>query len=111
MVRAWKKGSRKQEADLEEERFRSHSVSVFPRDDGMYVVKGLLMPEVGVLLMRAIEAAGDALFHERCHVPAVLLPDEEREMDAAHRRADALGLLAERAMWAGFGGRIGGRSD
>ncbi|MGH7575175.1 MAG: hypothetical protein ACREM1_08625, partial [Longimicrobiales bacterium] len=32
--------------------------SVFPDDDGMYVVKGRLTPEVGALLMRAIEAAG-----------------------------------------------------
>jgi len=38
---------------------------VFPDDDGMYVVKGKLTPEVGVLLMRAVEAADDALFREK----------------------------------------------
>jgi hypothetical protein len=103
MVRAWKKGSRKDEAAWEQERFRSRCLSVFPDDEGMYVVKGRLTPEVGALLMRAIEAASDALYHERRSVPGPLLSEEEREQDAAQRRADAVGLLAERAMTAGFG--------
>ncbi len=74
VVRAWKKGSRKDEAVWERERHQSRSLSVFPDVDGMYVVKGRLDPEVGALLMRAVEAA-----------------------------SDAVGLLAERALAAGFG--------
>jgi hypothetical protein len=38
---------------------------MFPDDDRIYVVRGRLTPEVGALLMRAIEAAGDALYRER----------------------------------------------
>ena len=34
----------------------------FVDGDGMYVVKGRLEPEVGAVLMRAVEAASDALF-------------------------------------------------
>ncbi len=58
VVRAYKRGSRKDEAALERERYESRCLSVFPDDDGMYVVKGRLTPEVGALLMRAVEAAG-----------------------------------------------------
>jgi hypothetical protein len=99
LARAWKKGSRQDEAEREREWHRSRSFSVFPDDDGMYAVKGRLAPEVGALLMRAIEAASDALYREE-RVPG--LPGTERE--AGQRRADAMALLAERALAIGFGG-------
>jgi hypothetical protein len=112
MVRAWKKGSRADEAEWERERHRSRAFSVFPDDDGMYAVQGRLDPEVGALLMRAVEAASDALYRERrwtleeagdaAHpVAPVVTLDTKRE--AAQRRADAVGLLAERALATGFG--------
>jgi hypothetical protein len=116
MVRAWKKGSRADEAVWERERHRSRTLSVFPDDDGMYVVQGRLDPEVGALLMRAVEAASDALYRERRCIPErapegsgdwahpggqEISLDTARE--AARRRADAVGLLAERALAAGFG--------
>jgi hypothetical protein len=99
MVRAWKKGSRIDEAAAARERYESRTLSVFPDDDGMYAVRGRLTPELGALLMRAIEAAGDALYRE--HQPAS--SPAERERAGAQRRADAIGLLAERALAAGFG--------
>ena len=103
MVRAWKKGSRQDEVERERERHESRTLSVFPDDDGMYVVRGWLTPEVGALLMRALEVAGDALFGER-RAPGLGPDDPEvARRDAAHRRADAIGLLAERALAAGFG--------
>jgi len=99
MVRGWKLGSRADEAARERERYESRGLSVFPDVEGMYVVRGRLTPEVGALLMRAIEAAGDALYMEpgRKSVSAEAFPE-----DAARRRADALGLVAERALAAGF---------
>ncbi len=109
MVRSWRRGSRADEAEWERERHRSRALSVFPGDDGMVVVKGRLDPEVGAVLMRAIEAASDALYRSQ--------PFAERggrgvgyeaEREAARRRADAIGLLAERALAAGFGSRSGG---
>ncbi|HUF51971.1 MAG TPA: DUF222 domain-containing protein [Longimicrobiales bacterium] len=99
MVRAWKKGSRIDEAAAARECYESRTLSVFPDDDGMYAVRGRLTPELGALLMRAIEAASDALYRE--HQPAS--SPAERERAAAQRRADAIGLLAERALAAGFG--------
>jgi len=104
MVRAWRKGSRQDEAARERERHRSRRLAVFPDDDGMYLVRGRLTPEVGALLQRALEAAEDALYRrERAsgesggdargdggHAPAdggAPLPD--RCPDAGTARADA----------------------
>src|SRR5690242_5105824 len=70
----------------------------------MIQIHGRLTPEVGVLLMRAIEAAGDALFQPKRWPEGCAQPDPEKtRREAAQRRADAIGLLAERALAAGFG--------
>jgi len=135
MVRAWKRGSAKDEAEWERTLYESRRLSVFPDDDGMYVIKGRLTAEVGALVMRAIEAASDALYREerarateaaggpevsggsggsgaegsrgivRDRVAAYVPTSDDRDSrrEAARRRADALGLLAERGMGAGFG--------
>ena len=96
-VRMLRTLSRDGELKAEEIRHRNRTFSVFVDGDGMYVVQGRLEPEAGAVLMRAVEAASDALFR--------------REDGAGHarpkpkqRRADAVGLLAERALAAGFGG-------
>ena len=99
VVRGFKLGSRQDEADREKERFESRTFSVFPDEEGMYEVKGKLTPEVGALLMRAVEAAGDALYREKG--PKDVSAETSFE-GAAYRRAHALGLVAERALAAGF---------
>jgi hypothetical protein len=111
MVRAVRRGSAKDEAAWEKECYESRTLSVFPDDDpGMVVVRGRLPAEMGALVMRAIEAASDALYREEG--PAWLAQyqeEEESQKKAAQRRADALALLAERALAVGFGG--GGNGD
>ena len=92
-VRAWRRMCRFDENELERIRHRSRSFSVFPDEEGMYVVRGRLDPEVGAMLMRALDAASDALF--RASTP--------EEIEPKQRRADAVGLLAERALAVGFG--------
>src|SRR3972149_4533578 len=47
VVRGWKRGSRRDEAVRERERHESRTFSVFPDDEGVYVVRGKLPPEVG----------------------------------------------------------------
>ena len=71
-------------------------------EDGMYVMRGRLEPEVGAVLMRAIEAAGDALYRAES-------PDARPQ--SRQRRADAAGLVAEQALAAGFGGESGTRAE
>ena len=101
ILRGWRRGNRRDEARWAEEIHQSRSLSVFPDEDGMYVVKGVLPAEVGLLLMRALDAASDALFREEGKTPPEVDPEASRAA-AARRRADAMGLLAERAMAAGL---------
>ncbi len=102
-VRMWKKLSRDGELTVEEARHRSRAFSVFVDGDGMYVVKGRLEPEAGAVLMRAVEAASDALFRREGGASDSRDADDARP-EPKQRRADAVGLLAERALAAGFGG-------
>ncbi len=92
-VRAWRLMSRFDENELEKIRHRSRCFSVFPDEEGMYVVRGRLDSEVGAMLMRAVDAANDALFRT----------STSEEIEPKQRRADAVGLLAERALAMGFG--------
>jgi hypothetical protein len=77
---------------------------------GMIEVRGRLTPERGALLMRAIEAASDMLFRDAGGNPVLEALEgagsaREKERITARRRADALVLLAERALEAGVGQR------
>ena len=65
IVRGFRLGSRQDEAAREQARQESREFSVFPDEEGVYVVRGRLTPEIGALLMRAVEAADDALFREK----------------------------------------------
>ncbi len=104
IVRGFRLGSRQDEAAREQARHESREFSVFPDEEGMYVVRGRLTPEIGALLMRAVEAAGDALYRERGFAVRVENGSAEPSRRvAAQRRADAIGLVAERALAAGFG--------
>ena len=112
-VRAWRLMSRCDENELEKVRHRSRCFSVFPDEEGMYLVRGRLDPEVGAMLMRAIDAANDALFRASTSEAST-----SEEIEPKQRRADAVGLLAERALAMGFGcakrsGAVaeGGRTD
>jgi hypothetical protein len=90
-LRSWTSETREREARTGERRHASRRLSVFPDEDGMYAVRGRLDPEVGAALMRAIEAASDALYGR-----------DGDDITPDQRRADAVGLLAERALAAGF---------
>jgi hypothetical protein len=116
VVRGWRRRTCCDEATWEQERHDSRTLSLFHGDDGMVVVRGRLEPEVGALLMRAIEAAADALYREehgweRTAVEAGRSdrgcdgspPDGDTLTAASRRRADAMALVAERALAAGFG--------
>ncbi len=93
-VRGWRMYSRGGEEALERERYRLRRFAVVPDEEGMYEVRGRVPAEVGVVLMRAVEAAEDGMFRK----------EAREETTAKQRRADALGLVAQRALAAGFGG-------
>ena len=143
LVRGWKRHNRVDEQEQERLRHRSRCFSVFTDDEGMYVVKGRLDPEVGALLMRAVDAASDSLFRGEGEAGASATPTSEtlsgdafpaegsasdapgyeaakimaerlgarnveEETTPLQRRADAVGLIAERVLRAGFGATTSG---
>lgn len=62
-VRAWRSAEAAADAwDDHSEIATRRYVNVQVSEDGMYRVRGCLTPEVGALLMRALEAAGDELY-------------------------------------------------
>ncbi len=94
IVRAWKAMDDARELTAEQARHRNRRFSIHVDDDGSYVVHGRLDPEVGALLMRAVDAASDVMFRAEA---------DHTETTPAQRRADAVGLVAERALAGGFG--------
>ncbi len=77
LVRTWRRVDRLEEQCQERERHRSRFLSVRPDVDGMYVVRGRLDPEVGALLTRALEAAGDELYRRAAEDKVYRRPAED----------------------------------
>jgi hypothetical protein len=102
LVRAWRRVDRWEEEEQERERHSTRSLSIFPDMDGMYVLQARLDPEVGALLMRAIEAANEALY-PGCGPFSPVVSREDPELNREQMRADAIGLIAERALQSGLG--------
>jgi len=115
LVRGWRRLDRLEdrEAELENEaeRHQCRFLHLFPDDDGSWVLRGRLDPEVGAVLEKALMWASEALYRRAAAEtgqgadgdgvgdacvgedgPEVSPPSPEQ------RRADALGLLAELAM-------------
>lgn len=108
IVRAWRRVDRLDEQRQERERHRARDLTLYHDDDGMYVVRGRLDPEVGALFDRVLAAASEALYGRRCAAAAGAvgggdagaagLEDESTAATAGQRRADAIGLIAECAL-------------
>jgi hypothetical protein len=98
LVRAWRTVDRLAEAQEEERRHQSRFLRLYRDEEGSYVLRGRLDPEVGALLEQALEWAGEALYREAVR--------NGSDTTAEQRRADALGLVAERAM-AGAAAELG----
>jgi hypothetical protein len=93
IVRAWRRQDRLEEAAAERDRHDARELAMFVDDDGSFVLRARIDPEVGALLERALEAAVLALapLHERSD-------DAVPRATAAQLRADAIGLIAEAAL-------------
>ena len=89
LVRAWRRVDRLEDQEEERRRHASRSLETYFDDDGMLVVRGRLDAEAGAVVMRALEAASEALYESS---------EERVEIPAAQRRADGLQLLAESAL-------------
>ena len=97
IVRAWRRVDRNMEAREAAARHRGRSLQVYPDEDGMMVVRGRLEPEVGAMLLRALEAAREALY-ARARASAAEATVEADPPTPGQRQADALALVAETAL-------------
>ena len=95
LVRAWRRADRDAQPDAEQVLLASRTLSMQVDEDGMVVLRGRLTPEVGAVLLRAVEAALE-------QVPASAEGGDGGESTIAQRRADALGLVAESALAGGL---------
>ena len=103
LVRGWRQADQAAQADGEQVRLASRMLSTQVDDDGMLVLRARLTPEVGAVLLRAVEAALE-------QVPAPAAGADGEEATLAQRRADALGLVAESALAGGLDpGNLGER--
>ena len=94
IVRGWRRVDRQAEARDTARQQASRGFHIFPDDDGMFVVRGRLTPEVGVLLQRAVAAAREKLYH---HV----VPGDDSPT-LLQQQPDALGVVAETALHQGL---------
>ena len=87
MVRHWRRLDRGDASEVV--RAEHRGLSVWLTDDGSYEVRGRLNPEVGALLLKALEVAEDRLYR------AERSAGTEHLTTPVQRRADALGLWLE----------------
>ena len=92
LVRAWRQADQEAQPDAEQVRLARRTLSTRVDDDGMLVLRARLTPEVGAVVLRALEAALEQV------APAA----EGDAARVAQRRADALGLVAESALAGGL---------
>ncbi len=94
IVRGWRRVDRLVEEQETARRHASRSLQVYQDEDGMVVLRGRLEPEVGALVLRALEAAREALYQKARGAEAAT----GDEPTLAQRQADALALMAETAL-------------
>src|SRR5881394_3924525 len=93
LVRGWRRVDRNAENLEAAHRHKSRSLYVYQDEDGMFVIRGRLTPEVGAVVRQALAAACD-----RMHANAPVNPAEGLAPSAGQRQADALGMIAEAAL-------------
>ncbi len=94
IVRGWRRVDRLAEARETARRHASRALQVYQDEDGMVVLRGRLEPEVGALVLRALEAAGEALYQKARSAGSAA----EDPPTPGQRQADALALMAETAL-------------
>ncbi|MBI2198887.1 MAG: DUF222 domain-containing protein [Candidatus Rokubacteria bacterium] len=100
IVRGWRRVDRQAEARESARQHAGRALHVYQDEDGMVVVRGRLEPEVGALLVRALDAARETLY-QRARSEGTTTPPVNPSADPpskAQQQADALALLAESAL-------------
>jgi hypothetical protein len=99
VVRAWRRVDRLAEAQESARQHKSRGLHVYLDDAGMMVIRGRLVPEVGAVLLRALDAARERQYQQaRADEPPVWNHPAADPPTFAQQQADALALLAETAL-------------
>ena len=106
IVRGWRWMDRKAEIRDAAMQHKGRALHVHRSDDGTVIVRGRLAPEVGALLLRALDAAREALYQQAriagsAHVSAET-PVGSDMPSMEQQQADALALLVETALHHGI---------
>ncbi len=97
IVRGWRRMDAKAETQEATRQHTARALHVYQDEDGTVTIRGRLAPEVGALLVKALDAAREALYQRRREQdPEPDLPTMEQQ------QADALALLAETALHHGI---------
>ena len=97
IIRGWRRVDRMAEAQEAARQHSSRALYVYQDEDGSVRIRGRLAPEVGALLVKALEAARETLYQRRREeAPDADPPTMEQQ------QADALALLAETALHHGL---------
>jgi len=110
IVRGWRRVDRYAEARETAHRHKSRALHVYQDEDGMWIIRGRLTPEVGAVLVQALDAGREALYQQRRALnvdstrEAGFIPQDVSEDTPSmeHQRADALALVAETALHHGI---------
>jgi 5-methylcytosine-specific restriction endonuclease McrA len=104
IVRGWRHVDRLAEARETARQHASRALHVHQDEDGTVVLRGRLTPEVGALLLRALDAAREQLYQKARREGATMPPSDPpaEPPTTAQQRADALELLAETALHHGI---------
>ena len=93
LVRGWRYVDRVAENREVATRHRSRTLQVYQNADGMVVIRGRLTPEVGAVVIQALNAVRD-----RMYTKARPENGEEPRPLVGQQQADALGIIAEAAL-------------
>src|SRR5438477_7628605 len=106
IVRGWRRVDRIAEARETARRHTARALHVYQDEDGMVVIRGRLAPEVGAVVIQALTAAREALYH-KAHAQNVPAGTSGADASAEpptmpQQQADALALVAETALHHGI---------
>jgi hypothetical protein len=93
LVRGWRRVDRNAENRETVRRHRNRALYVYQDDDGMVVIRGRLTPETGAVVIQALKAARERMYHR-----ARVNDPEGDPPTVGQQQADALGLIAETAL-------------
>jgi hypothetical protein len=98
IVRGWRRVDRHAEAREAARQHAGRALHVYQDEDGTVVLRGRLTPEVGALLLRALDAARETLYQRRRAVAPPASDPATEPPTRPQQQADALALLAETAL-------------